>query len=279
MQRHWVIVLLPRMSSTSVKPGYHVDSERKSGSKPEGCHVEERAESEQPAQAPKKLMGAVSSCGHVDQPEERFASWIGHQDRPSPVPRMGRTGAARELEERKLAELILKGQGGLRQTSVAILSINTDVTDKLKWEDVQGSTTVADPRSSSFAMIVTARNELVQKCLCLEVRHESQNVEQALRRMTQRNSLNISGGMSRRSQSRVDTMHAKLSTLCSCWDSVLQVASCQQLTSQHQLPVVSFCCRATPQTCQMCLNCWSRTAKNSVEHYSVCTLTSLWKEL
>ena len=48
-------------------------------------------------------------------------------------------------------------------------------------------------------------------------------------------------------------MHAKLSTLCSCWDSDLQVASCQQLTSQHQLPVVSFCCRATPQTCQMCL--------------------------
>ena len=35
--------------------------------------------------------------------------------------------------------------------------------------------------------IVTARDELVQKCLCLEVRHEPQNVEQALRRMTQRN--------------------------------------------------------------------------------------------
>ena len=39
--------------------------------------------------------------------------------------------------------------------------------------------------------IVTARNELVQKCLCLEVRHESQNVEQALRRMTQLNGLNM----------------------------------------------------------------------------------------
>ena len=39
----------------------------------------------------------------------------------------------REVEERKLAKLIMKGQGGLRQTSVAILNIDTDVTDKLKW--------------------------------------------------------------------------------------------------------------------------------------------------
>ena len=39
--------------------------------------------------------------------------------------------------------------------------------------------------------VVTARNELVQKCLCLDVRHEPQNVEQVLRRMTQRNGLNM----------------------------------------------------------------------------------------
>ena len=31
----------------------------------------------------------------------------------------------REVEERKLAKLIMKGQGGLRQTSVAILNIDT----------------------------------------------------------------------------------------------------------------------------------------------------------
>ena len=54
--------------------GYHVDSERKSGSKPEGCHTKERAEPEQPVQTSKEPMGVVSSCGHVDQPEERFAS-------------------------------------------------------------------------------------------------------------------------------------------------------------------------------------------------------------
>ena len=39
--------------------------------------------------------------------------------------------------------------------------------------------------------VVTARNELDQKCVCLEVRHEPHNVEQALRRMTQRNGLNM----------------------------------------------------------------------------------------
>ena len=39
----------------------------------------------------------------------------------------------REVEGRKLAELILKGQGCLLQTSVAILNIDTDVTDKLEW--------------------------------------------------------------------------------------------------------------------------------------------------
>ena len=64
--------------------GYHVESERKSGSKPEGCHAKERAEPEQPVQAPEEPVGAVSSCGHVDQLEERVASWIGQQDRPFP---------------------------------------------------------------------------------------------------------------------------------------------------------------------------------------------------
>ena len=39
----------------------------------------------------------------------------------------------REVEERKIAKLITKGQGGLRQTSVAILNIDRDATDELKW--------------------------------------------------------------------------------------------------------------------------------------------------
>ena len=43
--------------------GYHVESERKSGSMPEGFHAEKHAEPEQPVQAPEEPMGAVPSCG------------------------------------------------------------------------------------------------------------------------------------------------------------------------------------------------------------------------
>ena len=232
--------------------GYHVESDRKSGSKPEGCLAKERAEPEQPVEAPEEPVGAVSSCGHVDPLEERFASWIGQQDRAFPSqsssallfdlrgtqpedlqprrawaqfyewlqdwsrarcdemslwavlvtgpPGTRKTAGVRliarrvrgtflecdmrEVEGRKLVELILKGQGsqGLRQTSVAILNIDTDVTDGLKW-----MCKAAQQMQIPFIFVcdngvVTARNELVQKCLCLEVRHEPQNVEQALRR-------------------------------------------------------------------------------------------------
>ena len=55
--------------------GYHVDSECKSGSNPEGCHAKERTEPEQPAQTSKEPMGAVSSCGHVDQPDRPTNGW------------------------------------------------------------------------------------------------------------------------------------------------------------------------------------------------------------
>ena len=82
--------------------------------------------------------------------------------------------------------------GGLRQTSVAILNIDTDVTDGLKWRLCKAAQQLQIPLifvcDNGF---VTARDELVQKCLCLEVRHDPQNVEQALRRMTQRNGLNM----------------------------------------------------------------------------------------
>ena len=64
--------------------GYHVESGHKSGSKPEGCHAKDRAEPEQHVQAPEEPVSAVSSCGHVAPLEERFASWIGQQDRPFP---------------------------------------------------------------------------------------------------------------------------------------------------------------------------------------------------
>ena len=203
--------------------GYHVESGRKSGSKPEGCHAKERAKPKQPVQAPEEPMGAVSSCRHVDPLEERFASWIGQQDRPFPShewledwsrarcdemsqwavlvtgpPGTGKTDGVRllvshvwgtflecdmrEVEGRKLVELILKRQGGLRQTSVAILNIDTDVTDGLKWRLCKAAQQLQIPLI--FVCddgVVTPREELVQKCLCLEVQQEPQNVEQALR--------------------------------------------------------------------------------------------------
>ena len=87
----------------------------------------------------------------------------------------------REVEGRKPVELILKGQGVLRQTSIAILNIDTDVTDGLKWRLCKGAQQLQIPRI--FVCndgVVTARNELDQMCLCLEVQHEPQNVEQAL---------------------------------------------------------------------------------------------------
>ena len=48
MQRHWVDVLLPitygkQVEHQHAKAGYHVGSECKSGSKPEGCYAKERA--------------------------------------------------------------------------------------------------------------------------------------------------------------------------------------------------------------------------------------------
>ena len=98
----------------------------------------------------------------------------------------------REVEGRKLVELIMKGQGSLRQTSVAILNIDTDVTDGSKWRLCKVAQQSQIPLI--FACdggVVTARDDLVQKCLCLEVRHKPQNVEQALRRVMQRNGLNM----------------------------------------------------------------------------------------
>ena len=80
----FVIITCGKQVEYLCEAGYHVESERKSGSKPEGCHAKERAEPEQPVQAPEEPVGAVSSCEHVDPLEERFASWIGQQDRPFP---------------------------------------------------------------------------------------------------------------------------------------------------------------------------------------------------
>ena len=123
--------------------------ERKSGLKPEGCHANERVEPEQPVQAAEEPEGAVSSCGHVDPLEERFATWIGQQDRLFPshewledcsrgrCDEMSQWAQTRETDHERA--------GGLRQTSVAILNIDTDVDGQVEVEVVQGSPTVADP--------------------------------------------------------------------------------------------------------------------------------------
>ena len=262
---------------------YGKQAEYQCGSKSKGCHAKER-------QAPEEPVGAVSSCGHVDPLEKRFASWIGQQVRPFPSqsssallsdlrdaqpvdlqprrvwaqfyewledwscgrcdemsqwavlatgpPGTGKTAGVRllarevrgtflecdmrEVEGRKLVELILKGQGGqgLRQTSAAILNIGTDVTDGLKWRLCKAA------QLSQITLIlvcddgiVTAWNELVQRCLCLEVRHESQNVEQALQRMTLRNGLNMP--------------EACLSIAIACGHDVRQAISTAQLLGQR----------------------------------------------
>ena len=75
----WVVVLLPSPA----------ESRSSTSAKPEGCHAKEHAEPKQPVQAPEEPMGVVSSCGHVDPLEERFASWIGQQNRPFPRPMNG----------------------------------------------------------------------------------------------------------------------------------------------------------------------------------------------
>ena len=66
------------------------------------------------------------------------------------------------------------------------------MTDKLKWRSRKAAQQLQIPLI--FVCddgVVTARDELVQKCLRLKVRHESHNVEQSLRRVTQRNGLNM----------------------------------------------------------------------------------------
>ena len=87
----------------------------------------------------------------------------------------------REVEGCKLVILILKGQGGLRQTSVAILNIDTNVMNGLKWRLCKAAQQLKIPLI--FVCddgIVIARDDLVR------------NVEQTLRQLTQRNDLNMS---------------------------------------------------------------------------------------
>ena len=68
----------------------------------------------------------------------------------------------REVEGRKLVKLILKGQEGLHQTSVAILNLDTNVTDKLEWRLCKAAQQSQIPLIFvSDDGVVTARDELV----------------------------------------------------------------------------------------------------------------------
>ena len=53
----FVTITYGKQVEDQCEAGYHVVSERKSGSKPEGCHAKERAEPEQPAQGTRRAGG------------------------------------------------------------------------------------------------------------------------------------------------------------------------------------------------------------------------------
>ena len=66
------------------------------------------------------------------------------------------------------------------------------MTDRLKWRLCKAAQQLQIPLI--FVCdddVVAARDELDQKCLWLDVRHEPQNVEQVLRPMSQQNGLNM----------------------------------------------------------------------------------------
>ena len=145
----------------------------------------------------------------------------------------------REVEGRKLAELILKGQGGgLRQTSVAILNFDTDVTDDLKWRLSMAAQQLQIPLI--FVSDVSAWDELVQKYLCLEVRHDPQNAEQSLRSVTRRNGLNMP--------------EACLSIAIACGRDVCKAINAAQLmgqrSSRSELPAANL---SAPAACHQLL--------------------------
>ena len=142
------------------------------------------------------------------------------------------------------------------------MNFNTDVTDELKWMLSKASQQLQIPLI--FVSNVTARDELVQKCLCLEVQHESHNVEQSLRRVTQRNGLNMP--------------EACLSIAIACGHDVCKAINAAQLMGQRssssELPTANL---SAPAACHQLLlpdnatdvpeslSCRSRTTSLSVE--------------
>ena len=67
----------------------------------------------------------------------------------------------REVEEHQFAKLILKGQGDLRQTSVAILNIDTDVTHERRFG---GGQALNHPKPCYVKNVTTKPLNAVQRC-------------------------------------------------------------------------------------------------------------------
>ena len=96
---------------------YHVESELKSGSKPEGRHAKERAEPEQPVQTSEEPVGAVSSCGHLD-------SWIGQEDRPFPSHEWLEDRSCARCEEMSQWAVLVMGPPGTGKTDAVRLLVS-----------------------------------------------------------------------------------------------------------------------------------------------------------
>ena len=94
------------------------------------------------------------------------------------------------------------------------------MTDELKWRLCKAAQQLQIQLIFvSDDVVVTARNELVQTCLCLEVQHKPQNVEQALRLVMQRNGLNM--------------LEACLSIAIACGHDVRKAINAAQLLGQR----------------------------------------------
>ena len=117
----FVTIIYGKQVVYQCEAGYHVDSERKSGSKPEGCHAKERAEPEQPVQTSEEPVSAVSSYGHVAPREERFASWIGQQDRPFPSHEWLEDWSRARCDEMSQWTILVTGPKGRGKTAGARL--------------------------------------------------------------------------------------------------------------------------------------------------------------
>ena len=68
-------------------------------------------------QAPEERVSAVSSCGHVAPLEERFASWIGQQDRSFPSHEWLEDWSRARFDEMSQWAVLVTGPAGTGETA------------------------------------------------------------------------------------------------------------------------------------------------------------------